>query len=66
MNFVLQTRQSIYANKMRYVRKIQGKTKIDRMRNYKLRMGLGMIPLIEKKELANLREFGRVVIMGST
>jgi len=51
---------------MRYVRKIQGKTKIDRMRNYKLRMGLGMIPLIEKKELTNLREFGRVVIMGST
>jgi hypothetical protein len=49
---------------MRCVRKIQEKTKIERIRYYKMRIGLGIIPLIEKKKLANLRDFGRVVIMG--
>jgi hypothetical protein len=48
---------------MKYVRTIQWKTKIERIRDYTLRIGLGKIFKIEKKELANLRAFGRVVIM---
>jgi hypothetical protein len=64
MVFVLQTLQLIYAIEMKYVRKIQGKTKIERIRFNAVRIGLGIIPLEEKKELAELRDIGGVDIMG--
>jgi len=48
---------------MRYVRKIQRKTKTGRIRFYTMGLGLGIFPLEEKKELAELRDFGRVVTM---
>jgi hypothetical protein len=64
MVFVLQKQQSIYAPELRYVRKIQRKNKTDRIRNYTMGIGLGIIPLEEKKQLADLRDFGGVVIMG--
>jgi hypothetical protein len=42
---------------MRCVRKIQDKTETDRIRNYTMRIGLGIIPPEEKKELVNFRVF---------
>jgi hypothetical protein len=42
----------LYTPEIWYVRKIQAKTKIDRIMYYAIRIGLGIIPLIEKKELA--------------
>jgi hypothetical protein len=40
---------------MRYVRKMEGKTKRDRIRDEIIRMGLGIIPLEEVIELTRLR-----------
>jgi hypothetical protein len=37
---------------MRYVRKIQGQTKKDRIRYHTIRIGLGTTPVKEKAELA--------------
>jgi hypothetical protein len=48
---------------MRYLRKSEGKTKRDTIRNQTLKMGLGIIPLKEMIELAQLRWFEHVVRM---
>jgi hypothetical protein len=54
----------LHTTEMRYLRKIEGKTKRDMIRNQTVRMGLGIIPLKEIIELAQLRWFGHVVRIG--
>jgi len=49
---------------MRYLKKMSGKTKIDGIKNRTRRIGLGIFPHKEIRELAQLRLFGHVVRMG--
>jgi hypothetical protein len=51
----------LQATAMRYLRKIEGKTKRDRIRNQIIRTGLWKIPFKEMTELAQLRWFGHVL-----
>jgi hypothetical protein len=53
------------ATEMRYLRIIEGKTKTGKIGNQTLRVWLGIIPLREMIELAQLRWFGHVVRMGN-
>jgi hypothetical protein len=48
---------------MRYLRKIEGKTKRDKNMNQTIRMGLGIIHFKETITFAQLRWFWHVVIM---
>lgn len=49
---------------MRYLGKTEGKTKRDRIRNQKIRMGLQIMPFKEMTELAPMGLFGHIVGMG--
>ena len=45
---------------MIYLRKVQGKTKIDRIRNQTVRPGLGVAPLANTIETKQLQWFGHL------
>jgi hypothetical protein len=49
---------------MRYLRKNEGKTKKERIRNQTISMEVGIIPLKKMIELAQKRWFGYVIRMG--
>ena len=49
---------------MRYLRKNEGKTKKERIRNQTISMEFGIIPLKKMIKLAQYRWFGNVVQMG--
>jgi len=46
---------------MKYLMKIAGKTKLERIKNMTKRLGLRIFPHKEIRELAQLRHFGHVV-----
>ncbi|KAF6215611.1 hypothetical protein GE061_010367 [Apolygus lucorum] len=56
-------RSRLQAVEMRYLRKVEGKTRRDRVRNQTIRSSLDVQPLQTKIEEAQLRWFGHVVRM---
>jgi len=54
----------LQAKEIRHLRRIEGKTKRERIRDQIIRMELRIIPLKEMIVLAQLRFFGQVLSMG--
>jgi hypothetical protein len=61
MTFAPQNNSQLLGNEMRFLRKMEGETNRNRIRNQAMKMGLGVIPIIEMTELVQFRWFGRVI-----